>query len=109
AAKTSANSASANFKITSRTLPRNASLNRSGPKRSSIWLKDCILFPIGVFLLGLTHCVSQFVFWDTERIRLFNFPQQANRRPSGEGVCVGPGTVTVQQVKNFSFNTGISL
>jgi drug/metabolite transporter (DMT)-like permease len=30
-----------------------------------------------VFLLGLTHCVSQFVFWDTERIRLFNFPQQA--------------------------------
>jgi hypothetical protein len=28
---------------------------------------------------------------------------------SGEGVCVGPGTVTVQQVKNFSFNTSISL
>src|SRR5262249_39816337 len=77
---TSASSASANFNITSRTLPRNASLNRSGPKRPSIWLKDCILSPIGVFLLGLTHCVSQFVFWDTERIRLFNFPQQAGRR-----------------------------
>ena len=28
---------------------------------------------------------------------------------SGEGTCVGPGTLTVQQVKNFSFNTGISL
>jgi hypothetical protein len=27
----------------------------------------------------------------------------------GEAACVGPGTVTVQQVKNFSFNTGISL
>src|SRR5215467_4022802 len=82
AANTSASSASANFNITSRTLPRNASLNRSGPKRPSIWLKDCILSPIGVFLLGLTHCVSQFVFWDTERIRLFNFPQQAGRRLS---------------------------
>ncbi len=27
---------------------------------------------------------------------------------SGEAACVGPGTVTVQQVKNFSFNSGIS-
>jgi len=28
---------------------------------------------------------------------------------SGEATCVGPGTLTVEQVKNFSFNTGISL
>jgi len=28
---------------------------------------------------------------------------------NGEAACVGPGTVTVQQVKNFSFNTGISM
>src|SRR2546428_306098 len=28
---------------------------------------------------------------------------------AGEGVCVGPGTLTVQQVKNFSFDTGIGL
>ena len=28
---------------------------------------------------------------------------------SGEAACVGPGTLTVQQVKNFSFNTDISL
>lgn len=28
---------------------------------------------------------------------------------SGEGTCVGPGTLTVQQVKNFSYNSGISL
>jgi hypothetical protein len=28
---------------------------------------------------------------------------------NGEAACVGPGTVTVQQVKNFSFNSGISL
>src|SRR5712692_3010098 len=27
----------------------------------------------------------------------------------GEVTCVGPGTLTVEQVKNFSFNTGISL
>src|SRR5262249_7272298 len=69
-----------NFNITSRTLPRNASLNRSGPKRPSIWLKHCILFPIGVFLLGLTLPMSQILFWDTERIRLLYFPQQAGRR-----------------------------
>src|SRR5215467_5504946 len=80
AANTSASSASANFNITSRTLPRNASLNRSGPKRPSIWLKHCILFPIGVFLLGLTLPMSQILFWDTERIRLLYFPQQAGRR-----------------------------
>src|SRR5262249_49082033 len=80
AANTSASSASANFHITSRTLPRNASLNRSGPKRPSIWLKHCILFPIGVFLLGLTLPMSQILFWDTERIRLLYFPQQAGRR-----------------------------
>src|SRR5262249_22468253 len=81
AANTSASSASANFNITSRTLPRNASLNRSGPKRPSIWLKHCILFQIGVFLLGLTLPMSQILFWDTERIRLLYFPQQAGRRP----------------------------
>jgi len=28
---------------------------------------------------------------------------------NGEGTCVGPGTLTVEQVKNFSFNTGINL
>ncbi|TLY28952.1 MAG: hypothetical protein E6K63_06520 [Nitrospirae bacterium] len=28
---------------------------------------------------------------------------------SGEGTCVGPGTLAVQQVKNFSFNSGIGL
>ena len=28
---------------------------------------------------------------------------------NGEGVCVGPGTLTVEQVKNFNFNTGINL
>jgi len=27
---------------------------------------------------------------------------------SGEAACVGPGTVTVQQVKNFGFNTSIA-
>src|SRR5262249_43497750 len=84
AANTSASSASANFNITSRTLPRNASLNRSGPKRPSIWLKHCILFPIGVFLLGLTLPMSQILFWDTERIRLLYFPQQAGRRRGGQ-------------------------
>jgi hypothetical protein len=28
---------------------------------------------------------------------------------NGEGTCVGPGTLTVEQVKNFSFNSGINL
>jgi hypothetical protein len=28
---------------------------------------------------------------------------------SGEATCVGPGTLTVQQVKNLNFNTGIGL
>src|SRR5436190_4789600 len=28
---------------------------------------------------------------------------------SGEATCVGPGTLTVQQVKNFSFDSGIGL
>src|SRR5262245_3840424 len=88
AANTSASSASANFNITSRTLPRNASLNRSGPKRPSIWLKHCILFPIGVFLLGLTLPMSQILFWDTERIRLLYFPQQAGRRLKNHEVTV---------------------
>ena len=59
AANTSLSSASANVKITSRIFPRNASLNGSGPKRASLWSKDSILFPIGVFLLGLTPARSQ--------------------------------------------------
>src|SRR6266508_2580836 len=78
-ANTSLSSASAKVKIISRTFPRNASLNRSDPKRPSIWPKLCIPSPIGVFLLGLTHSMSQFIFWDTERIRLLYFPQQAGR------------------------------
>jgi hypothetical protein len=28
---------------------------------------------------------------------------------SGEAACVGPGTLTVEQVKNFNFNSGINL
>jgi hypothetical protein len=28
--------------------------------------------------------MSQFIFWDTERIRLFYFPQQAERGHGGE-------------------------
>jgi len=28
---------------------------------------------------------------------------------TGEGTCVGPGTLTVEQVKNFTFNSGINL
>ena len=28
---------------------------------------------------------------------------------SGTGTCVGPGTLTVEQVKNFNFNSGINL
>jgi len=28
---------------------------------------------------------------------------------NGEGTCVGPGTLTVEQVKNFTFNSGINL
>src|SRR5713226_2075991 len=72
-ANTSLNSASAKVKIISLTFPRNASVNRSGPKRPSIGPKHCVLFPIGVFLLGLTLATSQILFWDTERIRLFYF------------------------------------
>src|SRR5262245_51441252 len=102
AANTSASSASANFNITSPPLPRNASLNRSGPKRPSIWLKHCILFPIGVFLLGLTLPMSQILFWDTERIRLLYFPQQAGRRPIlrlgalffNHPKCIGPAVLS---------------
>jgi hypothetical protein len=71
AANTSRSSASANVKIISRIFPRSASLNGSGPKSASIRSKDSILFPIGVFLLGLTLAKSQLLLWDTERIRLF--------------------------------------
>jgi hypothetical protein len=28
---------------------------------------------------------------------------------NGEGTCVGPGTLTVEQVKNFNFNSGVNL
>src|SRR5215469_16848411 len=55
--------------------------NRSGPKKPSIGPTYCVLFPISVFLLGLTLATSQFLFWDTERIRLFQFPQHAGRCP----------------------------
>src|SRR5215467_3463523 len=108
AANTSASSASANFNITSRTLPRNASLNRSGPKRPSIWLKHCILFPIGVFLLGLTLPMSQILFWDTERIRLLYFPQQAGRRPCRESLRTllklrRPKATSTEAISSFSF------
>src|SRR5215813_1974592 len=87
-ANTSLNSASANVKITSRTLPRNASVNRSGPKKPSIGPTYCVLFPIGVFLLGLTLATSQFLFWDTERIRLFQFPQHAGRCRVYQYLCI---------------------
>src|SRR4029077_15965363 len=61
----------------SRTFPRSASVNRSRPNISSITPKLCIPSLIGVFLLGLTHPMSQFLFFDTERIRLSLFPQHS--------------------------------
>src|SRR5216684_2122715 len=70
--------------IISRTFPRSASVNRSRPNNSSIAPNLCIPSRIGVFLLGLTHPMSQFLFWDTERIRLSLFPQQSGHgRPTG--------------------------
>jgi len=77
------------------------------------------------FLSGLTTCIDTCfeIVESTLSAHSFNF-YVSNLSPgthtisvswdivgggSGEGTCVGPGTVTVQQVKNFSFNTGISM
>src|SRR5512145_3414344 len=62
AANTSLSSASANVIINSRIFPRSASLSGSGPKSASFSSTDWILFPIGVFLLGLTLRQSQLLF-----------------------------------------------
>lgn len=76
------------------------------------------------FLSGLSTCIDTCfeIVQSTLSAHSFNF-YVSNLTPgthtisvswdivggtSGEGTCVGPGTVTVQQVKNFSFNTGIS-
>src|SRR5687768_11400290 len=48
--------------IISRTFPRSASVNRSGPNNPSIVPNLCIPSRIGVFLLGLTHSMSQLFF-----------------------------------------------
>ena len=77
------------------------------------------------FLAGLTTCVNDCftLVQSTLSAHSFNF-YVSDLTPGdhtvsvtwsivggrgGEGVCVGPGTLTVQQVKNFSFNTGIGL
>ena len=76
------------------------------------------------FLSGLTTCTDCFqIVESTLSAHSFNF-YVSNLAPGthtigvswdivggtrGEGTCVGPGTVTVQQVKNFSFNSGISM
>lgn len=77
------------------------------------------------FLSGLTTCVDDCftIVQSTLGARSFNF-YVSNLTPgthtisvswdvvgggAGTGTCVGPGTLTVEQVKNFSFNTGISL
>ncbi len=76
------------------------------------------------FLSGLTTCTDTCfeIVESTLSAHSFNF-YVSNLTPgthtigvswdivggtSGEATCVGPGTVTVEQVKNFSFNTGIS-
>jgi hypothetical protein len=77
------------------------------------------------FLSGLTTCTDNCfqIVESTLSAHSFNF-YVSNLAPGthtigvswdivggtkGEATCVGPGTVTVQQVKNFSFNSGISL
>ena len=77
------------------------------------------------FLSGLTTCTDTCfsIVESTLSAHSFNF-YVSNLTPgthtisvswdiigggAGEATCVGPGTVTVQQVKNFSFNSGISL
>jgi hypothetical protein len=77
------------------------------------------------FLSGLSTCTTDSCFeivQSTLSAHSFNF-YVSNLTPGthtvgvswdilggtgGEATCVGPGTVTVQQVKNFSFNSGIS-
>ena len=76
------------------------------------------------FLSGLTTCTDTCfsIVQSTLSAHSFNF-YISNLTPgthtigvswelvggtNGEGACVGPGTVTVQQVKNFSFNSGIT-
>ena len=77
------------------------------------------------FLNGLTTCVNDCftIVQSTLAAHSFNF-YVSNLVPgthtitvswdivgggNGEGTCVGPGTLTVEQVKNFSFNSGINL
>ena len=77
------------------------------------------------FLNGLSTCVNNCftIVQSTLAAHSFNF-YVSNLTPgthtitvswdivgggNGEGTCVGPGTLTVEQVKNFSFNTGINL
>jgi len=77
------------------------------------------------FLNGLTTCVNDCftIVQSTLAAHSFNF-YVSNLTPgthtisvswdivgggNGEGTCVGPGTLTVEQVKNFSFNSGINL
>jgi hypothetical protein len=77
------------------------------------------------FLSGLTTCLNDCftIVQSTLAAHSFNF-YVSNLTPgthtisvswdilgggNGEGTCVGPGTLTVEQVKNFAFNTGISL
>jgi len=80
---------------------------------------------IATFLAGLSTCVDDCfqIVESTLSAHSFNF-YVSNLSPgdhtvsvsweivggtSGEGACVGPGTLTVQQVKNFSFNTPVDL
>ena len=77
------------------------------------------------FLNGLSTCVNNCftIVQSTLAAHSFNF-YVSNLTPgthtitvswdivggqNGEGTCVGPGTLTVEQVKNFSFNSGINL
>ena len=77
------------------------------------------------FLSGLSTCVNDCftIVQSTLAAHSFNF-YVSNLTPgthtisvswdivggaNGEGTCVGPGTLTVEQVKNFSFNSGINL
>ena len=77
------------------------------------------------FLSGLTTCLNDCftLVQSTLSAHSFNF-YVSNLTPgthtvtvswdivggnNGEGTCVGPGTLTVEQVKNFGFNTGINL
>jgi len=77
------------------------------------------------FLNGLTTCLNDCftIVQSTLAAHSFNF-YVSNLTPgthtitvswdiaggqNNEGACVGPGTLTVEQVKNFTFNSGISL